>query len=318
MPALGRLAKVGVLVRQLSSLEAEAMENRSSPKNAELHARRPSQATLEAETRPRVERMRFAAHRRPSGCLGGDFHCVVPADGDRFTIAIGSIGGERFPTALVRAMLLDVVRAHGHDQSAPGSVMHRLALLLDDLNEGRREHWITCSIVCAVVDRAHNALVYCNAGHPAPLVRLRGQRWSTLSLTGATLGGAPRNNTGVGMQVVELDAVERVLFYTDGLMQGLACPDQPSAEERMQRLFDASALLPVDVQLEAVLRTLREAPEAGGRPRRDLTILLADFAASREWGRDGRQVARGAASARVLDGFRPTAPAGGAVTHVPA
>jgi serine phosphatase RsbU (regulator of sigma subunit) len=293
------------------------MRNCISPEHAELYVARHMQSALEPETCPRLEGMRFAAHRRPSGCLGGDFHCVIPGADDRFTIAIGSVGGGGLQTVLVKALVLGAVRAHGQHAHAPGAVVSQLATLLARVNEDPCERRVTCSLVYAVVDPPHNRLSYCNAGHPAPVVRLRDGKRLSLTRTSAALSGASPDSTRAEARVVELDTLERVLFYTEGLARILSRSGEPGEEERVHDLFDTSALLPVDVQLEAVLRAVRDSTEASCLPTSDLTVLLADFAASTEWpGEGARRAAWGAPSIRDAGEFSPTAR--GAVRHVPA
>jgi serine phosphatase RsbU (regulator of sigma subunit) len=319
MPASGRLAEVVVFVRQLSSSEAEAMRNCISPGDAEVYVARHIQSALELETCPRLEGMRFAAHRRPSGCLGGDFHCVIPGARDRFTMAIGSVSGGGLQTALAKALVLGAVRAHGQHAHGPGAVVSQLGALLARVNQDLRERQVTCSIVYAAVDPSQNAFEYCNAGHPAPVVRLRGGRRLTLAHTSAALGDASRSGARGEKRVIELDTLDRAFFYTLGLIHMLSRVGELDEEELVQNLFEASAALPVDTQLEAVLRTVRHCRKAGDVSADDLTVLLADFAALRGRVHEGaRKTGPGATSRRNLDGFRATAPGRGGVRHVPA
>nr|WP_279590975.1 PP2C family protein-serine/threonine phosphatase [Modestobacter marinus] len=144
------------------------------------------------------------------------------------------------------------------------------------------------------LDTVSGELTWVNAGHPAPLL-LRGRR-VVRELTGPTTrpvgfgGGTPR------VQSVQLEPGDRVLFFTDGVVEERLPGGLQFGEDR---LHDLVARAGAD-QLN-VVETVRQLSHAlmagrGGMTSDDATLLLVEWS-----GPSGDEELRADAAASVRD-----------------
>ena len=90
------------------------------------------------------------------------------------------------------------------------------------------------SFFYAVLDRLENRLTYCNAGHnPTLLIRADGQSLE-LKSTGAVLGQFP--HWIYEQNEVQMHSGDRLLLFTDGLVEASSPSDEPFGEHNLVRI----------------------------------------------------------------------------------
>ena len=242
------------------ALETLANEAAVAIQNAELYRAALDNARLEREMQTAAEIQRaLLPNRRRSGAffeaaaatlpcrsIGGDFFDYIDDRRDEsLAFALGDVAGKGPPAALLGALMQGSLAAEGSVRAGPAATMAKVNTAL--VRRGIQGRFVT--LFYAVLD-LHGRLVYCNAGHNAPVL--------------VTAGGVERLETG-GMVLGLFDGVafdegtatlrpgDYVVLFSDGVSEAmnadgeeygddrlLAClaePSEPGCEARLQEIF---------------------------------------------------------------------------------
>ena len=194
-------------------LEMLAQETRQRERlEQELEvARRIQQASLPKEV-PTLEEWQINPYYQPAREVGGDFYDFLDLADGRLGVVVGDATGKGVPAALMMASTRSTLRAVAQACESPGDALRRVNdPLATDIPQNM---FVTCFY--AILDPKSGHLSYANAGHDLPYVG-RGRDAVELMARGMPLGLMP----GMGYEEREiiLDAGDRALFYSDGLVE---------------------------------------------------------------------------------------------------
>lgn len=210
----------GVLARQ--AVGAIAEEERGRRTGAQLDVQRRIARTLQHDLAPALPRLpgvltagRYVA-AEGSVEVGGDWFDVFPVPHQAIGLVIGDVMGHGIDAAYGMSQLRTALRICAHDSSSPADVLDRLDRLMQffDLS-------LTTAVYGTLALQPGGAeLVYCNAGHPPPLVRWPDGRVSRLDGGSSWLLGGPTAQLGWrGNAAVRLPSGAVLVLYTDGLVE---------------------------------------------------------------------------------------------------
>ncbi|WP_149550160.1 SpoIIE family protein phosphatase [Streptomyces marokkonensis] len=239
-----------LLARELASRAAVQIDNARWYQNA-----RDTALTLQRSLLPSHPRvtggLEVASRYQPAGAtseVGGDWFDVIPLGDDRTALVVGDVMGSGIPAAATMGRL----RTATHTLASLGLDPAVLLEHLDRITGGLDQAIATC--VYAVHDPRERVCSIANAGHLPPVRVRAGHAPELLDLpTGVPLGVG---GVAFSTTTVELEPGDRLVFYTDGLVE----TRRHTLDERLDRLL---ALLGHPAQsLEEVcdllLRTLHE------------------------------------------------------------
>jgi serine phosphatase RsbU (regulator of sigma subunit) len=195
--------------------------------------------------------LEVASRYQPAGAtseVGGDWFDVIGLDGGKTALVVGDVMGSGIPAAAAMGRLRTATNTLASLDLDPALLLEHL----DKITAGLEQTIATC--VYAVHDPRLRQCRIANAGHLPP-VRLRaGRPPELLDLpTGVPLGVG---GVAFSTTTVDLDPGDRLVFYTDGLVE----TRRDSLDERLDTLL--SLLEGPDRPLEEVcdllLRTLHE------------------------------------------------------------
>ncbi len=234
---------------------------------------------------PRVAGYRFAWDFQPCDELAGDGLDIVRLDRDHLGLYVLDIGGHGVPAALLSASLhrwLSPVpeesclfRPQGDNEAS--FQIASPAEVVANLNERYRlepEHGRFCTLIYGVLHLPTRVLRYALAGHPPPL------RFATEG--DAESAGECPTARGVPIGVlpafdyqevkVRLAPGDRLLFYSDGVLEALNDQDEAFGRERLRQ----AAARECGRSLEPWLTGIRQAVLAWcpGRALQDDATLL--------------------------------------------
>ena len=217
--------RVAQLVRQ-KQVEDQARERIDQ----ELRVARHIQQTLLPKRLPQIPGWQLGAHYQPARAVGGDFYDFLELSDGRLGLVVGDVTDKGVPAALVMASTRSVLRAAASRLESPGVVLGRVNDLVHP--DVPPNMFITC--MYAILDPVNGNLVYANAGHDLPFHR-HGSSVVELHARGMPLGLMP------GMEYEEKTTVlapgDRVLFYSDGLVEAHDPHRQMFSFGRLQRLI---------------------------------------------------------------------------------
>ncbi|WP_305783975.1 SpoIIE family protein phosphatase [Symbioplanes lichenis] len=261
------------------------------------------QHSLLPPTLPALPGWELAARYRPvSGGVGGDWYDAFTLPGGDLLLSVGDVAGYGLGAAVTAAQLRNAVRAYAGEEPEPPRILDRLVAMLSRLST---PHYAT--VLLARLTPATGELVWCSAGHPAPVLRIPGRRaqWlrghtsPPLGLTSATytvnrtemppgavlvaftdgLAGDRRGDLGlgVGRLLARCDAAGDAVSAAgliDTVVKGAADTDDVAAlvVRHLPRLAAAAATAPDDIDRHW---TYPLEPTASAALRRDLRAALA-------------------------------------------
>ncbi|WP_229875412.1 PP2C family protein-serine/threonine phosphatase, partial [Streptomyces griseoloalbus] len=251
-----------LLARELASRAAVQIDNARWYQNA-----RDTALTLQRSLLPShpsvTGGLEVASRYQPAGAtseVGGDWFDVIPLEGDRTALVVGDVMGSGIPAAATMGRLRTATHTLASLNLDPAVLLEHL----DRITVGLDQAIATC--VYAVHDPRARQCVIANAGHLPPARVRAGHAAELLDLpTGVPLGVG---GVAFSTTVVELDPGDRLVFYTDGLVE----TRRHTLDERLDRLL---ALLDepghsLEEVCDLLLRTLHEPDNAD-----DVALLIA-------------------------------------------
>ncbi|WP_341719601.1 SpoIIE family protein phosphatase [Micromonospora sp. FIMYZ51] len=193
--------------------------------------------------------------------IGGDWYDVIARDDDELVLVIGDVVGKGVAAAASMGQLRNALRAYVLEGFGPGESLTRLNRLVDS-TESRS----FATVFSVWFSPRTNQLRYASAGHPSPLL-IRGDDAAFLydRALGPPVGAIP--GTEYGTVTGELRAGDRLLLYTDGLIEdrqvGIDVSLAQLRADATRSVADVTSL--IDTVVERVV----------DRPRRDDVAVLA-------------------------------------------
>jgi sigma-B regulation protein RsbU (phosphoserine phosphatase) len=220
----------------------------------------------------------------PTQSVGGDIFSVQQLDPQTACAWVLDVSGHGVPSAMITVSVAQRLSLQGGVvASAPRATSSRIAspkAVLTQLDADypmeRFDRFFT--IAYLVLDLERGRLVASSAGHPPPLVLRRGEPPQELTAGGSVIGlGAG----GFEEQELTLEDGDRVILYTDGLLDYEDLAGEPYGLARLAQLLTRTRDLPLVSAVEQLGKDLRS--HGGGvAPLDDVTLLALEWRAAHE------------------------------------
>ncbi len=152
-------------------------------------------------------------HSAEAGALiGRDFFDVVPLEGERVGVVIGSVVTPSPQTAALTTLVKSAMRAELLREPSPSSVMATTGEIV--IKGAPAEAVVTA--FAGLLDARSGEVAYCSAGHPSPVVARRGGHCVFLELQQRALGSSKASRYAVDHVVI--DEGDLLVAYTPGLV----------------------------------------------------------------------------------------------------
>jgi sigma-B regulation protein RsbU (phosphoserine phosphatase) len=246
-----------VTARQEATELAAELQVRNEAYEEELQLAREIQQALAGSSFPEVSDGRsalsFGARYLPISGMAGDFFEVLRISNDKAGLLICDVMGHGVRSALVVAMLrglLEKQRRSALDPSAFLSGLNKgLAAILD-----RAGATMFATAFYAVVDLSAGTLRYACAGHPGAVATGPGgvrQLAATRKEKGPGLGLLEKADYPSG--TVSLSEVNRLLLFTDGILEAENDEGEPFLEKRLMETAEECRSESLEQMLDLVL-----------------------------------------------------------------
>ncbi|MGA2915530.1 MAG: GAF domain-containing SpoIIE family protein phosphatase [Sedimentisphaerales bacterium] len=169
------------------------------------------------QTAPKMPGLNIASAYKPCFGIGGDLYNFIKLDDDNLVIAIADVIGKGVPAALMMSSFRGMILAYadgGHKRHPLSEIIHKLNATA--CSECRDGEFIT--LFYAIINTTAKTITYSNCGHE-PALLLRQGKIRELKKGGLVLG--VMKNAVYEIETVELKAGDRLLFYTDGLIDAV-------------------------------------------------------------------------------------------------
>ena len=237
----------------------------------ELDEARRIQLRLMPSNIPSFSGLSIAATCRPARIVGGDYFDILKRDDETFVVCIADVCGKGMPAAMVMSSLQAAVKVYASKRTDPRAVCRELNRMMCEAGAAQR----LTSLFYALVDSGPSGwkqLRYCNAGHNPPILRTdRSMR--RLNSGGGILGVFEDWN--YEEEHVQLRSGDRLLMYTDGLIEGRNAADEEFGEDRLAAVVsqfgDRDATAMVTDTIDAASRF------TGGTFQDDVTVIAVSI-----------------------------------------
>ena len=206
--------------------------------------------------------------------VGGDFYDYFPIDDHRICFLIADVSGKGTPAALFMMTAKTMIKDYAMTQDSTSEIFTSVnARLCEDNDEGMfATAWI------GILDTRTMTLQYTNAGHNYPVLMRAGQPCEMIrNVHGLFLGGM--EFTQYRQAEIQLEPGDRLLLYTDGVVEAHDRNDELDGDDRLKDLVDATRDLPGEQVLERVLHDVGDF--ATGVPQfDDITMVVLTIKAT--------------------------------------
>lgn len=217
-----------VCIEHLSSEERSRLEN-----DLELSAK--VQKALLPNVLPKIQNVEVAAFSQPARIVGGDYFDFLRCKDGAHALVIADVMGKGMPASMLMASLQASLRIIAPESNEPADIVSRLNHLF--CHNIRLTNFVT--LFLAKFDETTRTLMYCNAGHNPPLIQRNNGAVEYMNPTGAAIGLVEQTAFEQGQ--FKLEAGDRVLLYTDGVVESFSPEKEIFGEERLEEYFRSSA-----------------------------------------------------------------------------
>ena len=236
----------------------------------ELETARRIQEGLMPTQLPDLVNLKSAAVYIPTGIVGGDLYDIIITPHQKIAVLIFDVSGHGIPAALIGAMAKMLFAHFIEKTESPAEVFREVNKQLCHFIQ--TEQYLTAFL--GFIDPIKNCMVYSRAGHVPPLIyNSRNGRILRLDSKGFFIGHSALLNIAEYWDcMVQLDSGDKILFYTDGLTEGVNEHHELYGGERLIEVFQQCGSS--DVQNIVDLIVADQASFRNGTPLRDDFTML--------------------------------------------
>ena len=179
--------------------------------------------------------------------VGGDFFDYFAIDDDRICFLIADVSGKGTPAALFMMTSKTMIKDYGLTQGSTSEIFTAVNARLCENNEAGMfaTAWI------GILDTRTMTLQYTNAGHNYPMLQRKGQPSEEIRKNhGLFLGGL--EFTRYKQAEIRLEPGDRLLLYTDGVVEAHDRKNELYGEDRLKEVLDSTRDCPGEEVLQRV------------------------------------------------------------------
>ncbi|TAL37134.1 MAG: tetratricopeptide repeat protein [Spirochaetes bacterium] len=180
--------------------------------------------------------IRSASHFRSVGKVGGDYYDFFPMEDGSLAALIADVSGHGMPAALVSAMVKISFTDATRRFISPRDILRAVNDNL--LKTVKTEEYLTAFLLVISPDLA---VTYSNASHRRVMLARKSGEFEEWDTAGFMVGAVPEANESYEERRGVLGYGDRVLLYTDGLVEARSIEGEQFGEERLRALLLDSA-----------------------------------------------------------------------------
>lgn len=214
-----------------------------------------------------AETLSYSARCRQLCDLGGDCYDFIPLADNQLVLAIADASGKGLAAALAISGIQSSLRtALSFAGSDPGAVVRAV---------NRQVHGSSlvgryATLFFAVFHEETHTLRYVNAGHNSPLIVRQDGSVKRLNAGSLPIGLFADGN--YSEEMVELNAGDVLIAYTDGITEATNSAGEEFGVERLQQVAAEHAVEGAEEIVEAIFRAVDDFSH--GRQNDDSTVLV--------------------------------------------
>jgi len=236
----------------------------------ELDIAREIQLGIIPPSLPKINGYRFSVLYQPTEKVGGDLYNFYAIDSDHIGIMIADASGHGIPAAFLIAMASMSFTTHTSNQLSTAETLRLSNLEL--FRAIPTVHFLTAFYAVLHVPSGH--LRFTRAGHP-PTIHYHASDKTFHNLNTRGMFVAMLNDAMYEEQETYVNKGDRLVFYTDGIIEALNREDERYGKERFESILrDIITSSPVDI-IKTAIDDVRQFTK-GRRFEDDATMLVVE------------------------------------------
>jgi len=212
------------------------------------------------------EHFTVAARFVPMTSVAGDFYEFIYTGAGTVGLLIADVSGHGVPAALIASMMKVAITSQRHHATTPERL---LAGVNEALCGNTQNQFVTAAYVH--LDASCCKFSYAAAGHP-PMLLLRDERVLSIEENGLVLALLPSAFYASTKQ--PLLRGDRLLLYTDGIIEAANAGGEEFGYERVGDLLQASAKMAAEEAADLIVNTVSGWSSSQSD---DLTVIVCDY-----------------------------------------
>ena len=238
---------------------------------AEIDAANRIQAALLPLDTPNLPGVSVSSHYRAATEIGGDYFDFLPQRNGEIGIAFGDVAGHGLTSGIVMAMAKSALLVQIETDPSPRAVL----TMLNDIVMKTAPKRMMMTFFFGLLDSKQQTLRFSSAGHLDPYVfRANARHLEPLSSWGFPLG--VRRREPFREHAVEFSAGDRLILYSDGLIEAVDDDGEPFGFERFEKTLLESGHLGAEEIKKALLTSIRKFTR-NRPPEDDQTLVVVSF-----------------------------------------
>ena len=232
----------------------------------ELEIARRIQTDILPAAYPPSDHFQIAARYVPMTSVAGDFYDFLVTDQKQAGLLIADVSGHGVPAALIASMVKLAAMSQRENATDPAALLSGMNAVLCGNTQNQ---FVTAAYVYLDVPSA--TLRYSAAAHP-PMLLLRDGEIIPIEENGLML--AAFSFATYVTAVHPLEPGDRLVLYTDGLLEAANMEGEEFGPERLGRLLKETVTLTAEQTADLIVSSLKNWARAQDD---DLTVLVCDY-----------------------------------------
>jgi serine phosphatase RsbU (regulator of sigma subunit) len=228
------------------------------------------QMSMLPATCPEVEGYQLAASSTPAREVGGDFFDFFEIGERKLGLIIGDVTGKSVSGALIMSASRSVFRMLAEEELSVGETMMRAnRRLKEDIKSG-----MFVALLYAVLNAEKGTVGLCSAGQTQPiLISAKSAEAVLIETVGDTFPLGILAEANYEETQLELMPGDKVVFYTDGIVEAMNKREEMYGFERLQEVIKSSPAETAETLMNDIIRSVSDF--TGDAPQHDdLTIIV--------------------------------------------
>jgi sigma-B regulation protein RsbU (phosphoserine phosphatase) len=266
-----------VIIYDVTDIEQQKIElqRKQALIDRDLESAAAIQQSLLPDKSPSIENIRVAWKFEPCGQIGGDIFNIHNMDERNVGLYMLDVCGHGVPAALISVAVSQFLN------SGEGLLGNNCELLSPEIVLNRLDHAFPFerfdsffSIIFMTLDVKDGLLNYSCAGHPSPAILRADGTLDIPSQHGPVIGSG--TSTPYVQETVRLHAGDRVIMYTDGLLESRNPAGENFGKLKLYEVLVRYRREPIQAMVDAVYARVKSFRQQAA-PEDDISLLAVEY-----------------------------------------
>lgn len=252
-------------LRYQKDLEADAVT-----RDIELSHAKEIQTRLLPRKIPNLKGFEFFPFYKSAKEVGGDYYDIMPVNETNIALLVADVSGKGIPGSMVMAETRTILRIIRKNVLSTKKIMSAAnGYLAEDIKPGMFVTMMYC-----ILNLENKTMLVSSAGHNPLMIQRASGEFIKMNPKGIALGfdKGPIFNRVVAEQQIQLMQGDRVVMYTDGVVESMNINREEYGEERLEEFVQRNSKLSSKAFVDKLMADV-QSHQGAAEQHDDITIL---------------------------------------------